>query len=210
MSRLHLNLNLDSGAHLTVRSDDLTTVGWRFRYRARHVDPDDRVGMVLDTTLSVAYYRGVLRWDETGLSWPDDKHRVALTVHLVLPKKRGVKFAWGVDLSPGSEGWFEFYYVPKTELVALEIAPDLPVKALRLCEVYGGPMGKFQRIEIPEVSEAGSTALVRSFDPVDIPFPLREIVTPYTPRGPYQIPFLGEDGKVHHFEFPESISSDKP
>jgi hypothetical protein len=166
--------DLASGASLEILFFDRFQGRWIFKYRYieypssdKPVDRSAKPDLVNEITVYVDYLRGLA----TSLD---------MSMHIVWPKRRGKAFAYGMDISPGSQVNLRFVY--RREV------------AYRLSKVHVGA----SRVIDFDIEDRG--ALVRQ---IDLPFPVLDILE--SEFGRFSVPFIDNDGREQNFVFPSSI-----
>lgn len=194
-SELCFNLRLDSGAWLKLLVFSMQEQTWVFTYRYRKFNPenDRQVDVVNDYRLVVPYLNTTLNFTQPERLEPN---RVTLSMNVILPQRLGQVYYVGVDISPGAKTFIQFHYEPVSEPVIEDKSqPPLGGQVLRLVEME---VGATKRIRLNEQKPA-------LMKPIDFPF---QVLDRLVPRfGVYYVPFLDEDGKEQHFEFPARIKA---
>lgn len=178
-----IDLDLESGARLQLLLFSATEQTWTFKYRyIEHEGEAIRGKVVLlnDYTLVVRYENGEV--SGSGKPMPGDDRPtfpVSLWMNVVFPKKMGQVYAYGMDISPGSKGFFQFEYGA--------LGDSLLLREIRV--------GASKRMEIKSLPD--SQALIKQ---LPFPFPVLDKIEPEF--GKYSVPFFRSDGGVRHFGFP--------
>jgi hypothetical protein len=161
----------------TLVFDDWTS-RWLFTHRFRKRQ-EREVTMVNDSTLQVDY------------SAAGAIVAVALSMHVILPKRLGTKFYVGVDISPGAKTYFAFVYRRMDE-----VEEQAPVFALSAVEI-----GACKRLDLDQ------PGLIKPSG-VGFPFPVPDRVV--RRHGLYRVHYIDqikdEQPELGEWQFPHTVA----
>lgn len=163
-----IKLDLASGAHLTILYFSDRELRWIFAYDyVGEKKPGTTPDVVNQVRLTADYANGLLA------------PQIILSMHLVIPERRGKQFFAGMDISPGAKTYLEFSY---------ERAQT--GDAYRLVEICKGAR---ERVRLDTIDPA----LMR---PVQFPFPVPDRVP--IEYGRVSLPFRTNSDDTAHFDLP--------
>ena len=107
---------------------------------------------------------------------------LVLSMHVVVPSRLGREYFVGVDISPGAKTYLEFTYRREPD-------EQGPYVLVEICK------GARDRVRL----DPSMPGLMR---PIEFPFPVPDRL--FVEHGRLLVPFLTNNGVVHHFKLPWS------
>lgn len=166
-----VDLVLASGASLKILYFSDREMRWIFAYdyRGEWRRLGEAPDLVNQVRLTADYTSGLLA------------NSLVLSMHVVVPRRLGKQFFFGVDVSPGAKTYLEFHYQHDDNTL---LAPEY-----RLIEIRKGARER--------VLLGGSNAsLIKQ---IEFPFPVPDRLPM---EGLIKVPFLLNSGTIGHFELP--------
>jgi hypothetical protein len=167
-----INLDLANGVKLKIHLFNRLEQRWIFSYFLVKRQTEERKPLVTnDVRLVIDYNCGVA----TACS---------LSMNIIIPKRLGRNFLYGMDVSPGAKTYLQFIY-EKIETADPNYFQMVTIEK-----------GATQKIDLKSLAPA----LVR---PIQFPFPLLDKII--LQGNIFRVPFLGHDDQDNYFEFPYTI-----